>query len=64
MTIYFFFFLNKHYFALAGLQTATLPLAQGRWDAVTAILDPAGKRATENLWIAAKLSKAAAFQDL
>lgn len=60
----FFLFLNKHYFALAGLQSSTLPLAQGRWDAVAAILDPAGKRATENLWIAVKLSKATAIQDI
>lgn len=60
----FLFFLNENDSALAGLQSPTLPLAQSRWDSVTATLDPAGKRATENLWISVKLSEAAAFLDL
>lgn len=38
--ISFFFFLNTHYFvlAVADIQSATLPLAQGGWDTVTVTL--------------------------
>lgn len=63
--ISFFFFLNTHYFvlAVADIHSATLPLAQGGWDTVTATLDPAGERATENLCMGGKLSKAASLQD-
>lgn len=61
--ISFSFFLNTHYFALADIQSATLPLAQGSWDAVTATLEPAGERATENLCMGGKLLKAASVRD-